>query len=132
MQKNQIKNSTVYIFFLVLLFGGFMRFKYYHTNPFAKMEDGLYRYYKDYFPIGVAISAESLNNSDSLLINNQFNSITAENAMKMGPIHPEEDRYNWEDADKIVNYAFKKGKKGFKSGFMVYWVSEGRIGKNNS
>ncbi|HZE82959.1 MAG TPA: endo-1,4-beta-xylanase, partial [Puia sp.] len=28
-----------------------------------------------------------------------------ENAMKMGPIHPEENRYYWRDADSIVSFA---------------------------
>jgi GH35 family endo-1,4-beta-xylanase len=35
--------------------------------------------------------------------------MTAENVMKMGPIHPEENRYNWSPADKIVNFAQKNG-----------------------
>ena len=35
--------------------------------------------------------------------------MTPENVMKMGPIHPEENRYNWEPADKIVDFAQKNG-----------------------
>ncbi len=31
--------------------------------------------------------------------------------MKMGPIHPEEGRYNWKDADAIVNFATSHGLK---------------------
>ncbi len=50
---------------------------------------GLKDYYKNYFPIGVAVSPWSLKDpEDSKLILQQFNSVTPENAMKMGPIHP--------------------------------------------
>ncbi|HEX8021305.1 endo-1,4-beta-xylanase [Mucilaginibacter sp.] len=66
--------------------------------------------YRDYFPIGVAVSPNDINFSSqriSNLIIKQFNSLTPENAMKMGPIHPEEDRYNWKNADAVVNFAQK-------------------------
>ncbi|HEY0246341.1 MAG TPA: endo-1,4-beta-xylanase [Mucilaginibacter sp.] len=69
-------------------------------------EKGLKDYYKNYFPIGVAVSPQSLKNKEQAdFIVSQFNSITPENAMKMGPIHPAEDRYNWRDADSIVAFA---------------------------
>lgn len=68
-------------------------------------EKGLKDYYKDYFPVGVAVSPRALTGPESDLIRGQFNSITPENAMKMGPIHPEENRYHWTDADAIVDYA---------------------------
>ncbi|GGB77132.1 beta-xylanase [Dyadobacter sediminis] len=67
--------------------------------------------YKDYFPIGVAVSPRSLTGPDAELITRQFSSVTPENAMKMGPIHPEENRYNWQDADAIVAFAQKNGMK---------------------
>ena len=70
---------------------------------------GLKDYYRDYFPIGVAVSPRSVSGPDSTLILQQFNSITPENAMKMGPIHPEENRYNWKDADAIVAFAQAHG-----------------------
>lgn len=70
---------------------------------------GLKDYYKDYFPIGVAVNGRSINGRDSTLILQQFNSLTPENAMKMGPIHPEENRYNWKEADAIVDFAQTHG-----------------------
>jgi endo-1,4-beta-xylanase len=71
---------------------------------------GLKDYYEDYFPIGVAVSAQDLKNPDEVkLILQHFNSLTPENAMKMGPIHPEENRYNWRDADTIVAFAQANG-----------------------
>src|SRR3984957_5654774 len=70
---------------------------------------GLKDYYHDYFPIGVAVSARSITGPDTTLIIREFNSLTPENAMKMGPIHPEEGRYNWNDADAIVDFATAHG-----------------------
>ncbi|RYE19589.1 MAG: endo-1,4-beta-xylanase [Sphingobacteriaceae bacterium] len=72
---------------------------------------GLKDYYKNYFPIGVAVSARSFQGKQADFILSQFNSLTPENAMKMGPIHPEENRYNWRDADSIVSFAQKNGLK---------------------
>ncbi|SDK99501.1 endo-1,4-beta-xylanase [Catalinimonas alkaloidigena] len=72
---------------------------------------GLKDYYKDYFPIGVAVAPRSLQGDQAELILQQFNSLTPENAMKMGPIHPEPDRYFWDDADAIVQFAQEHGLK---------------------
>ncbi|GAC1448171.1 MAG: endo-1,4-beta-xylanase [Chitinophagaceae bacterium] len=67
---------------------------------------GLKDYYKSYFPIGVAVSPQALKREDEWhLIIQQFNSLTPENAMKMGPIHPKENEYYWKDADSIVAFA---------------------------
>ncbi len=71
------------------------------NNP----DKGLKDYYKNYFPIGVAVSMASLHGSDSALIVKEFNSVTPENDMKMGPIHPSENVYNWKNADAIVDFA---------------------------
>lgn len=68
-------------------------------------EKGLKDYYKAYFPIGVAVSAQGLKGAEGELIKQQFNSITPENAMKMGPIHPDSTRYFWKDTDEIVQFA---------------------------
>ena len=73
---------------------------------------GLKNYYKNFFPIGVAVSARDLKDTEeAALILSQFNSITPDNAMKMGPIHPEESRYYWRDADSIVAFAQAHGLK---------------------
>jgi endo-1,4-beta-xylanase len=70
---------------------------------------GLKDYYKDYFPVGVAVSIRDIHGPDTTLILQQFNSLTPENSMKMAPIHPEEGRYNWKDADAIVDFATSHG-----------------------
>jgi endo-1,4-beta-xylanase len=67
--------------------------------------------YKDYFPVGVAVSPRSVTGPEAELIKQQFNSITPENAMKMGPIHPQKDQYNWKDADAIVAFGQANGIK---------------------
>jgi endo-1,4-beta-xylanase len=79
---------------------------------FAQSVKGLKDYYKKYFPIGVAVNPRMMDNpEESALILAQFNSMTPENAMKIGPIHPEEKRYNWEPADKIADFAEQHGLK---------------------
>ncbi|HWJ90307.1 MAG TPA: endo-1,4-beta-xylanase [Flavisolibacter sp.] len=70
---------------------------------------GLKDYYRDYFPVGVAVSPRALRTEEANLIVKQFNSLTPENAMKMGPIHPAENEYNWKDADSIVAFAQRNG-----------------------
>jgi endo-1,4-beta-xylanase len=72
---------------------------------------GLKDYYASYFPIGVAVSPGVLTGPEKDLIIKHFNSLTAENVMKMGPIHPEEYRYNWGPADQIVDFAVANGMK---------------------
>jgi endo-1,4-beta-xylanase len=71
----------------------------------AKDQKGLKDYYLKYFPVGVAVAPSSLEGAGSELILKHFASLTAENVMKPGPIHPAEDRYFWDNADRIVNYA---------------------------
>ncbi|HEX4852088.1 MAG TPA: endo-1,4-beta-xylanase, partial [Puia sp.] len=72
---------------------------------------GLKDYYKNYFPIGVALSIQDIHSDEVPLIVQQFNSVTPENAMKMGPIHPKENVYNWQQADSIVAFAVRHGLK---------------------
>ena len=72
---------------------------------------GLKDYYKNYFPIGVAVTPRDLTGDEAKLILREFNSLTPENAMKMGPIHPKENEYYWKDADSIVNFAQHHGLK---------------------
>jgi endo-1,4-beta-xylanase len=72
----------------------------------AQSDDkGLNDYYKDYFTMGAAVTPNSLSGDEAKLILQHFGSITPENAMKMGPIHPEENRYFWDHSDKIVQFA---------------------------
>jgi endo-1,4-beta-xylanase len=92
-------------------------------NSQASSPKGLKDYYKNYFYVGVAVSPQGLRRADeSKLIVEQFNSITPENAMKMGPIHPQEKQYNWADADSIV--AFAKRNNIMARGHTLCWHSQ--------
>jgi endo-1,4-beta-xylanase len=68
---------------------------------------GLKDYYEDFFPIGVSVSPNSLTGTESVFILKHFKSLTAENVMKPALIHPEENKFNWDNADKIVNFTAK-------------------------
>ena len=92
------------IFFLSILFI-FSQCTFVNKATKENAAFGLKDYYKNYFDIGVAVSANSLKDKNASLIFNEFNSLTAENSMKMGPIHPAEKSYNWKDADSILAFA---------------------------
>ena len=74
-------------------------------------EKGLKDYYKDFFDVGVSVMPFSLTGEQADLIKKEFNSLTTENNMKIGPIHPKEDSYNWAPADQIVEFAGSNGLK---------------------
>jgi endo-1,4-beta-xylanase len=80
-----------------------------NSKAAADQGKGLKDYYKEYFPIGVAVMPSNLRGDEATLILQQFNSLTAENSLKMAPIHPAEDRYNWDPADSIVAFAQRHG-----------------------
>ncbi len=65
--------------------------------------------YSDFFEVGVAVSPAALKGDEATLIKKHFSSMTPENVMKMGPIHPEIDRYNWGPGDEIVEFARANG-----------------------
>jgi endo-1,4-beta-xylanase len=75
-------------------------------------QKGLKDYYANYFPIGVSVSPDLLvNETESAMIKREFGSLTPENVMKMGLIHPKENEYNWDPSDKIVDFAVANGMK---------------------
>lgn len=76
-----------------------------YGKPISNKEQGLRDYYKKYFTIGVAVSPQALKTDEAALIKDQFNSMTPENALKMGPVHPREHEYNWAGGDSIAAFA---------------------------
>ena len=60
--------------------------------------------YAKYFKIGAAVMPQNLTAQRNLIIKH-FNSLTTSSAMKFGPIHPEEYRYDFADADAIIAFA---------------------------
>jgi len=65
--------------------------------------------YENHFPIGAAVAAgeysfDSFARYSGALLG-EFNSLTAENAMKPAILQPKKGEFNWIPADKIVAYA---------------------------
>jgi len=65
------------------------------------------------FKMGAAVNVSLLKNNTNYrnLVNKEFNSITAENAMKFASVHPSKDIYAWSDADYLVDFANANGKR---------------------
>jgi endo-1,4-beta-xylanase len=58
------------------------------------------------FPIGAAVDDLLLQNDSNYqkVFTKQFNSATAENIFKPAYLHPEENLYNWADADELITF----------------------------
>ena len=73
---------------------------------------GLKDAYKNYFTIGVALNQRNVSdNAQKALVCREFNSVTAENDMKPGELHPKEGVWNFEKADRIANFCRENGIK---------------------
>ena len=84
---------------------------------------GLKDVYKDYFMIGVAVNQRNVTNPEQIaLIKKEFNSMTAENDMKPEPTEPREGEFNWENADRIADFARANGIK--LRGHTLMWHSQ--------
>ena len=69
----------------------------------------VYQTYADYFRMGAAIEPVKTTGLHAELLKKHFNSITAENAMKPGPMQPTEGVFNFGPADTLVNFARANG-----------------------
>jgi len=81
--------------------------------------------FKEKFLIGVAVNRGQIhqrNENEAKLITSEFNSLTAENDMKWMHIHPKEDEYNFEHADKLVSLATANNM--FVVGHTLVWHSQ--------
>ena len=79
--------------------------------------------YKDSFTIGAAVEPyQLLDAKDSQMLKRHFNSIVAENVMKPSSIHPSENVYNFEQADKIMEFAKENGME--VRGHTLVWHSQ--------
>ena len=84
---------------------------------------GLKDAYNGYFTIGVAVNQRNITTPDEQeLIKREYNSITAENDMKPGQIHPKEGVWNWEPADRIADFCRQNGIK--LRGHCLCWHSQ--------
>ncbi|WP_302024099.1 endo-1,4-beta-xylanase [uncultured Prevotella sp.] len=65
-----------------------------------------------YFLVGAAMNVDQIWNrtpDETNVVKNNFNSIVAENCMKGEEIHPEENRFFWDDADRFVKFGQDNG-----------------------
>lgn len=91
----------------------------------AAEEPALKDIFGDKFLVGAAINVRQSSGADTAgvaLIKRNFNSIVAENCMKCEKIHPYEDTYFWDDADRFV--AFGEENNMFIIGHCLIWHSQ--------
>ncbi len=74
--------------------------------------------YADHFPIGAAVGSWHLDTLGDVL-EQDFNHLTCENAMKIQDIHPAEATFAWDEADRIADFARQKGMK--LTGHTLLW-----------
>ena len=87
----------------------------------AAMKDA----YRNVFLIGTALDfrrPDEFTPEELALITSQFNAITPENSMKPGPVHPQEDTWNWTQPDALVSFCADKGIKTI--GHNLVWHSQ--------
>ena len=65
------------------------------------------------FPVGAAVSVSLMKNNSkySGVVSTEYNSMTAENAMKFKALQPSENTFSWTDADYLVSYAQANNKR---------------------
>jgi GH35 family endo-1,4-beta-xylanase len=81
--------------------------------------------YRNAFLIGAALDfrrPDEFNAAELELIKSQFNVLTPENSMKPASIHPQEDTWNWTQADALVNFC---GQNNIRTaGHTLVWHSQ--------
>jgi endo-1,4-beta-xylanase len=69
--------------------------------------------FQDAFRVGAAVGTRHIMAGDDspelALVARQYNTITPENLLKFAEVHPEPDRYNFEPADRYVEFGEKHG-----------------------
>lgn len=96
-----------------------------YSTAGARQKPGLKDALEKYFLVGCAMNTEQINGNDEKsveLAKTNFNSIVAENCMKPENIEPEEGKYNWTDADKLVNFGHNNNMKVI--GHVLVWHSQ--------
>jgi endo-1,4-beta-xylanase len=81
--------------------------------------------FKDSYHVGTALNLNQITGQESealALVVEQFNSITAENALKWERVHPNLNEYNFEPTDKFV--ALGEKHKMFIIGHVLVWHSQ--------
>jgi GH35 family endo-1,4-beta-xylanase len=81
--------------------------------------------YRNVFLVGAAFDLRRPDEFDAAeleLIASQFNALTPENSMKPGPIHPQEDTWNWTQADALVEFGLARDMRLF--GHTLVWHAQ--------
>src|SRR5665811_835149 len=66
--------------------------------------------FKDDFYVGAALTGNQVKSKDPVLmalLKEQYNTITSENALKWESIHPELNKYSFENADSFVSLGIR-------------------------
>ncbi|MFC6092077.1 endo-1,4-beta-xylanase [Saccharothrix lopnurensis] len=72
---------------------------------------------------GTAVAANKLSDSTYVgILNREFDMVTAENEMKIDALEPQQNQFNYANADRIVNHARNQGKK--VRGHTLAWHSQ--------
>ena len=82
-------------------------FSFSYGEVFAKDGNSLKKALKNKFLIGVSVNTHQSSGKDVAaveVVKKNFNSIVAENCMKSSVIHPEENKYNFTQADEFVSF----------------------------
>lgn len=81
--------------------------------------------FKDDFVVGAAIGEDQIMGEEPQsmeLVAEQFNAISPENCLKWAEVHPEPDRYDFEQADKYVEFGEQHGM--FILGHTLVWHNQ--------
>lgn len=95
------------------------------ASAFAQSSGGIAAAWKDAFYLGIAASNQTLDGQfpEHLdLIAREFNTVTAENAMKWGEIQPDAVNYRWDRADALVD--FGNANDMYVLGHTLVWHSQ--------
>src|SRR6266508_6379188 len=91
----------------------------------AQTQTTLQETFKNVFMIGASLNRRQIFEEDArstALIVSQFNTITPENTLKWGLVHPEPDKYDFETADRYV--AFGEKHHMFIVGHTLVWHNQ--------
>ena len=87
------------------------------------MNIGLKNAWNKHFETGCAVSRGVIEKEAAKeIIIRHFSSLTMDNAMKFGSIHPKEDEFFWDDADYIADFAVKNHLK--LRGHTIIWHNQ--------
>ncbi len=79
------------------------------TEPVEPEPDTYLKEAVSSFSVGMAVQSTKLSGSYGEIYKNEFNTLTAEWEMKMNVMYPSEGNYNFDKADKIVDFAVANG-----------------------